>query len=177
MFVSLGVQFRESCDAFREHDGVQLLRECMHSRDKVSISSVMSACNRILSLMGVCQYSTMDAFRHASDQCRISLPKIALTFFFKCNLYSNWIENHLTSYFVQQPHCKKHSARQGKMMHVNMCTTKHPLDMYGKRDGMESWRLLEVCALKVLRAARHACMFFRLWSRGRRESRHSARRM
>mmetsp|Transcript_22655 Transcript_22655/g.55923 ORF Transcript_22655/g.55923 Transcript_22655/m.55923 type:complete len:487 (-) Transcript_22655:44-1504(-) len=27
-------QFRESCDAFREHDGVQLLRECMHSRDK-----------------------------------------------------------------------------------------------------------------------------------------------
>jgi len=27
-------QFRESCDAFREHDGVTLLQECMASRDK-----------------------------------------------------------------------------------------------------------------------------------------------
>lgn len=92
MFVSLGVQFRESCDAFREHDGVQLLRECMHSRDKVSISFAMSACNRILSLMVMCLYSTMDALRHVSDLCRICLPKIALTFFLKCNLCSNCME-------------------------------------------------------------------------------------
>ena len=32
------MQFRESCDAFREHDGVTLLQECMASRDQVRFS-------------------------------------------------------------------------------------------------------------------------------------------